>query len=726
MKFRCNIFAVVLAASVFIFSSVYGKNTQNKLKQKTYLERYIETIVDNLRSSAQAYNSSRPDYEALVYVKSDADILKRNMLQKYIPYLNKIKKGIYHYEADFLGSAIFTNPSMYNQIYFPLSSNKNKFIEKHIDKIIPKNLKLNIYSQYLTGETYSPIAYKSAKYYSYSLDSLWQRDENTYYKIKFTPKMNNYKFVEGYLIATDRNWSIREMYYRTGTAFVGYTNQVIMGKEEAPDEFLPIQINMSTTTAVLGNHLVGNYNTRIKYSSIMESHFVRARGKEKYNLTQLYNTKNDTISNLASYIVKFRDSLNLAEMGELSETATEILQDSVVKSGGKTFAKIGDIFIKDHSLNLKNMGELKLPPIISPVLFNYSSSKGLSYTQKFKYRRVTPKDKLIYIEPRIGYNFRFKEFYWGIKGELNYQPQLMSRVFVDIGNGNKIETDRIRNELFALPFMVFDSTKLNLRDFRNSFAKIGHKIEVANGFTVSTNLSFQVYHERNKSDLTLIYPESLQAGRAQEIARHTYRTFVPEIEITYTPHQYYYYNGNRKEYLYSQFPTFTINYARAIKGVLNSTTEYNRIEFDMNQKKDVGPMHKISYRIGAGGYFNYSDLFFAEFNFMRKNNLPSGWDDDIGGAFQLLNRFQYNEIEKYLRVNVQYDAPILLLSSILKNVKYITKEKLYCNLLFANTMKPYIEMGYGFGTHLFNVGLFWGGEMNKWDTAGIKFSLEFE
>ena len=159
---------------------------------------------------------------------------------------------------------------------------------------------------------------------------------------------------------------------------------------------------------------------------------------------------------------------------------------------------------------------------------------------------------------------------------------------------------------------------------------------------------------------------------------------------------------------------------------MNSTTEYDRIEFDMNRKRDIGPMHKLFYRIGAGGFFNATDLFFAEFNYLRKNNLPSGWDDDIGGAFHLLNRYQYNEIEKYFRVNVQYDAPILLMSTVLRKIKYITKEKLYCNLLFADTMKPYIEIGYGIGTHLFNVGLFWGGEMNKWDSVGVKFSLEIE
>ena len=720
MRFIVKISAVLAALLLFAFSPTDG----NCRKKRAYLDTFVDTIMTNLRNRAKYYHSARPDYEAFVYVRSNADILKRNILHDYIPYLSKAKKGINHYEADFLGTATFTNPNMYNQIYFPITPNKSQFIEKHMELIVPKNMKLNVYSQYLTGGTYSPLAYKSWKYYRFKLDSIWQHGGHTYYKIHYAPKFSNYKFVQGYLITSNRNWGIREMHYRSGTAFVGYTNHVKMGKEFGPDEFLPAEINMNTKAAILGNHLIGEYNARINYKSIKESHIIKERGREKYNLTQLYNTRNDTLSSLANYIKNFRDSVVMADMPEMMQTEEAPAKDSVKSSAA--WSKMGSFFIKDHSLDLKQMGELRLYPLISPVLFNYSSSKGLSYTQKFKYRRVTPKDRLIYIEPRIGYNFKYKEFYWGVKGELNYSPRHMSRLFIDIGNGNKIKTDKIRNELAKVPFMVFDSTQLNLRDFRNSYAKMGHKIEVSNGFTVSTNLSVLTYHERNSSNLTVIHPMSIHVKRSREIARNTYRSFVPEIELTYTPHQYYRYNGHRKEYLYSRFPTFTINYAKAIKGVLNSTTGYNRIEFDMNQQSDIGPMHRLFYRIGAGAFINYTDLFFAEFNFLRKNNLPSGWDDDIGGAFQLLSRHKYNEIDKYLRANVRYDAPILLLSSILRKIKYINKEKLYCNLLFTDIMDPYIEMGYGVGTHLFNVGVFWGGEITRWDTVGIKFSLEFE
>lgn len=712
MRFLANILLFLLL--VALPQEGFGK------KKKPYLQTYTDTIVNRLRTQAALFNSSRPDYEATIFVKGNVDFLRRNRLQEYLPYLNRATKGVNHYNAEFIGGVTYTNPNIYNQTLFSLSSNKRNFVERHIEAIMAPNLRIYVYSQYLYGNLYSPLAYKSGRYYKFSLDSIWQSNGATYYKIGFKPNISNYKFVEGHIIATNRNWSVREMVFSGGMEFMDFTNTVKMGNEGTPDEFLPKKLEIQTNAKVLGNHLQGKYSSTVKYNKIEQSHFVRERGRDKYNLTLHYRTNIDTLSAIAGFYAGFRDSIGMSLLPPVKGKDTSKTQ---VKTPS-AFEKMGRFVVNKHTFDLKNIGELNISPLVSPVLFDFSTRHGISYTQKLKYTKLTPKDKLYYLEPRVGYNFKYNEFYWGIKGEVNYAPRRMSRLFIDIGNGNKVQTNRIRNALFDLPFMVFDTAQLNLRNFRNSYARAGHKIEVSNGFTVSTNIALQTYQEMERSNLTLLFPDSRFAKRSKEIARHTYRSFVPEIEFTYTPHQYYYFNGERKVYLYSRYPTFTLNYARAFEGVFNSTTKYNRLEFDMSHNVKTGPMHTLYYRVGSGIFFDYTDLFFAEFNYFRKNHLPAGWDDDIGGAFQLLRRHQYNEVDKYFRINVRYDAPLILVPSIFRNVKYITREKLYCNVLFANTMKPYIEMGYGIGTYLFNLGIFWGGQMNRMNEVGVKFTFE--
>ena len=47
--------------------------------------------------------------------------------------------------------------------------------------------------------------------------------------------------------------------------------------------------------------------------------------------------------------------------------------------------------------------------------------------------------------------------------------------------------------------------------------------------------------------------------------------FTPVIGLTYTPRQYYWMDGYRKEYLHSHYPTFRIELARSIPDLLGCT-----------------------------------------------------------------------------------------------------------------------------------------------------------
>ena len=702
--------------AVLLLAAPLSGNCQ---KKQPYMQSYLDTVVSLVRINAAKINNSRPDYDANIFIKANVDIVEKNFLQKYIPYMSKASKKVDNYYAEFMGVVTSTNPNIYNQTIFTITPSEKQFIEKSIDALISPILRTKVYAPIFYSNIYSPLAYNSQKYYKFAMDSVWQSNGHTYYRIKFSPQLNNYMFVEGHFVTTNRNWTIREMKISGEIEFVDFTNHVTMGEEDTPDEFLPRKIHTQTNSRVLGNHFRGDYTTSLKYNKIEKSHFVKSRGREKYNLSLLYNTQTDTIAEITNILMRYRDSVNMQELPSVQEI------DSAITARKPTaLEKMGRFFVSNHSVDLKQMGALRLSPLVSPILFNYSSTHGISYTQKLTYTKETQKDQVFKVEPRIGYNFKYKEFYWGLKSSMEYAPRKMSRLTFDAGNGNTINTDRIMNELRKLTFMVFDTTRINLTQFRNSYVKIGHQIELFNGFKLATNLALQNYEDMNNSDLTIIYPQSNSVKRAGKIAKKNYISFVPELEFTYTPHQYYYYNGNRKVYLYSRFPTLSFNYAKAIEGVFNSTTKYDKVEFDMHQKVDLSPMHKLYYRVGYGMFFNYTDLFFTEFNNLRKNNLPTGWNEDMGGAFQLLKRHEYNEIDKYLRTNVTYDAPLLLVPTLFKNVKYITKEKLYCNILLVNTMLPYIETGYGLGTHLFNIGLFWGGEINKMNRVGVKLTFE--
>ena len=122
----------------------------------------------------------------------------------------------------------------------------------------------------------------------------------------------------------------------------------------------------------------------------------------------------------------------------------------------------------------------------------------------------------------------------------------------------------------------------------------------------------------------------------------TKRSFAPFMRISWTPMQYYRYEGQQKIYERSSFPTFKLELSRSFLDILGSTSQYNRIEFDISQHIPFGLRHSLQYHLGTGSFINQKTEYFADFVYFSKYNFSENWNDGLGGNFNLLNRELYN------------------------------------------------------------------------------------
>ena len=58
-----------------------------------------------------------------------------------------------------------------------------------------------------------------------------------------------------------------------------------------------------------------------------------------------------------------------------------------------------------------------------------------------------------------------KEFYWSVNTEFNYLPEKMGAVHIDFGNGNRIYSSDVLDDLKAIPDSVFDFNQIHLDYF---------------------------------------------------------------------------------------------------------------------------------------------------------------------------------------------------------------------------------------------------------------------
>ena len=183
-------------------------------------------------------------------------------------------------------------------------------------------------------------------------------------------------------------------------------------------------------------------------------------------------------------------------------------------------------------------------------------------------------------------------------------------------------------------------------------------------------------------------------------------------------------NGRQKVNLGSRFPTFILDYERGIGNVFKSTGVYERIEFDMQHHIKLGLLSNFYYRFGTGFFTNMKETYFVDFVNFRKNNLPNGWNDEIGGVFQALNGKWYNVSPYYVRGHITYEAPFLLLRHLIKYTSHVQNERVYLNMLTMSHLGPYFELGYGIGTFIFDAGVFM--SLEHYNKIGFGFKLTFE
>ena len=503
-----------------------------------------------------------------------------------------------------------------------------------------------------------------------------------------------------------------------------------MGDVGKKNEFLPVRYAVEALFKFLGNKVDGNYTASLDYKSIeLKEKKVRKKEKRKYNLSESFSLQCDTNAyktDASTFAIMRPIPLNESEK-KLYHDYTLRRDTTTVEKPSKSQAfwgTMGDLMVEDYKFNLSNIGSVRFSPFINPLLFSYSGSNGLSYRQDFRYNRLFRGDKLLRIVPKLGYNFTRKEFYWSLNADFEYWPQKRGFFRLNVGNGNRIYSSKVLDELKAMPDSIFNFDLIHLDYFKDLYFNFRHTVEVVNGLDIGLGFSAhkRTAVEPSRFVITGDYP--MPPPEFMDKFKNTYISFAPRIRIEWTPGLYYYMNGKRKINLYSLYPTFSVDYERGIKGVFKSTGEYERIEFDLQHQIRMGLMRNIYYRFGFGAFTNQDELYFVDFANFSRHNLPVGWNDEIGGVFQVLDSRWYNSSRRYVRGHFTYEAPFLILRHLMKYTRYVQNERIYISALSMPHLQPYLEVGYGIGTHIFDVGVFVSSENWKFGGIGCKFTFE--
>lgn len=698
-----------------------------------------DSILKNIFQFSPFYSKIVDEYNADLYLKGKVLVHRSNKLVKYIPSMFSLEEGVRHYIIESLSEMQYTAPDIYNRKVKAVSSTFPRNSGELTD--LTNFLNMNIYSSsIMSDKLLSPLDEKASKYYVYLLDSIVVDQGFQKYKISIIPKFKSTQLVNGYIWVSDEVWTIREVYFEGKFDLIEFKLRNIMG-EKGDEEFLPVRLNLDINFKFMGNHLEMKADAWVKYNNVLfykGGERRKSQKKHSHDLTEFYELTNDSTQAISGpdEFAKLRpipltldeEALYIfhkARTGKVNWIFEEKTEPK--KSKAAVFwGELGDVLVSSYNVNLAGFGSVKCSPLINPVMLDYSHSRGISYRQRFKYNRLFTDGKLLRIVPQIGYNFTKKELY--VKGGLEFQywPQKLGSIELNAGNGDRIFSSVVLDKLKFLPDHSMNFDEMNLDYFKDVYVDAFHNIEPVNGLFIKFGTSM---HWRSLTDHSRFqlkeFIEQAGGGMLQNLdLRSQYNSFAPRLRVEWTPGMYYYMVGKRKMNIGSSMPTFILDYERGLKNVFNSNDEHERMEFEVQQKIKLNQIRSLSYRAGFGMFTKLDNIYFVDFVNFRRSNIPEGWNDDIGGTFQLLDRQWFNSSRNYVRSNLTYESPFILLRPFNKWLGMVQQERLYGGVLFMPHLNPYVELGYGIGTHVFDVGAFISLINGKFDTMGFKFTFE--
>jgi hypothetical protein len=685
-----------------------------------------DSIMNLVIANAIKYKDILINYDAEIYIKGRTQILDKNFLLRFAHNLFPVNRRDPDMVFEMINHTKFEAPNAFFHDYRAI--NGSSIPNRQKQREILSFLDLNIYASTAFDEAIlMPTAKNAFRYYDFTIEDINDSTDTRIYRIGFMPKHLSQKLISGYMNIVDKVWTIAKIDLNGSYYFSDFNIVVTFGRDV--DRFnLPETADLNLSYRMLGNSVVSNYHSRYNYTSIVrgwDELNKNTRQNEPLDLSRNYRAMPDTVP-IVTDTLFWKEKRDMPLSHEESNLYAAKLKsiptdttDSTTTGSNKNYLSFAELLVNDMRTDYKNT-YIRYYGILNPSQLGYSQSNGFSYRQRVRIQKRYDNQTQLTFIPDVGFVTKRKEFFIKGMGIWEYSPGRLGALTLQAGNSDQSYSSGMMKKINEqLADSAFDADDLNLQYFRHYYIELKNQIDLFNGFQLHASVT---YNHRNpvKKQLNLNVSDELK-----ELINSDYDDFTTTIGFSYTPRYYYRMNKRRKEYMYSHYPTFQLEFAKAIPGVFKSEGNYGRIEADVHQSISLGLLQKLNYHVSAGMYTSKKSSYFTDFRYFARRNFPDTWDDQIGGVFNLLPRQWFYASDQYAQVHFMYESPFILLRFFDRAAsKYVFAERVYASQLWTPALPSYTEIGYGIGNHIFDIGLFAGFDKLNYKYIGVKFQFE--
>ena len=640
-------------------------------------------VLNRVFSYQRNYTRNVSGFSTNFYCKFVYQVHKRNSGLFLIPHMYTIAHGKRIFLSEQYGRLHFYDLDDYeheSQVYYTTIPRNRRTMPVLTELMTPSLYSVLIYGDHVL----SPFHRDNRRYYHYTVISL----DNGHVRLFYRPRhVSNTQLVRGVATVDEETGRIIDATFDGEYDMIHYRTMATMG-DDGSRSLLPTYCRSDISFKFLGNHITSNFEALFD-CPIRLSDTINVRGNR--TLIDSVRPISLTQEEQALYKPEQKPDTTIA-IAKPDSTPQPKHHHNYLKEIG--WHIIGEHLIRSHLAQSENFS-FKLSPIIAPQYVSFGS-KGMSYKMKFSAVYNPTPSASLYFTPTLGFNFKIRQFYYSAPLRFVYNKQTGSYAQLLWRNGNRINSstviDEIADQQGDVPLVM-----PNMNRFNDEEWNLYNNIQLSQKLRIETGI---VYHRRRA-----INPVGMRYYGKPTV----FRSLAPALGIKLRP--------------WPKGPLFSIDYERGIK-THKISVDYERLEADLSHKHHITSLRTLNLRMGGGIYTRRKQGYFLDFANFRDNNLPEGWNDDWTGEFQLLSSRLYNQSRYYARSNISYESPLLMVALLPVLGRYVEQERFYWSGLLINHYRPYSELGYGFTTRYFSMGIFASFHNLEFQRIGTKFTIE--
>ncbi len=540
---------------------------------------------------------------------------------------------------------------------------------KDILFLIGTNNDFNIFNKIVSNQidVISPLLPYSDIYYNYDIVEEKKIDDQTIYKIQFSPKRESEPIMNGYIEFTDKNWQV--LFF---SAKMRGTNVNLKDITE-----LEVQQTYSYVPAlnanVKSNQLISFDGRFLVFDFIgkFESTFRNYLPKASY-LTE--NHSPEYISYQKGYNIDEENKLSKIRPYPLTQTEREYLAEKTILLTENTKANLNAIdkrtnnftlfkFIKGYKyINSYKNSSYSYRGLLSTFAFN--AVQGFNITTGIDYNKIhSSNNNNTSFGVNVSYGlseskFRFDGYVKHVFNQTNYAT-------LGIEGGEKIEQFNHDNPI-SKPINSFASAwfgKNYAKFFQKKFISLDYSQYVFDNFKINAKAEYafrQVLYNSlenppfvptlNFESNNPLDPTDFTSKPFED--NHTFK-FNANVQVVFDQKTIQY--PDKKQYIkQSKFPILEINLEKAINST-NKNYNYTFGSITTKYQNNIGNIGELYSGISIGQFFEQNDISFTDYKHFNGNQTFIGSTAIYNKSFNLLPYYDYSTNKSYIEFHLEHD-----------------------------------------------------------------------